>query len=272
MSSWQLIYQKFSPVAFHIFSFPVHWYGLAYISALIVAFSMAKYFIKKDKYPFSDKDLDDLFIWEVLGVIIFSRIVYILVYDPNTSYYMMHPWQMFNPYINGVFTGIRGMSFHGGVIGFFIGTFMYTKIYKKSFWKLMDLASLSIPLGYVFGRIGNFLNQELIGRATDMPWGIYVHGMLRHPSQLYEAFLEGVVVFVILYFIRKYKKFDGFLIIVYFCLYNITRFIAEFYRAPDIQMGFYFDIFTMGQILSVIGMLISIILYFYLKNKSEIKQ
>jgi phosphatidylglycerol:prolipoprotein diacylglycerol transferase len=271
MDSWQYIYQQFSPVAFSIFSFPVHWYGLAYISALLTAFYIAKYFIKKDKYPFSDKDLDDLFMWEALSVVIFSRIIYIIVYDPNTAYYLSHPWQMFNPFVNGSFSGIRGMSYHGGVIGFFVGTFIYTKIYKKPFWKLMDLSALSIPLGYVFGRIGNFFNQELVGRSTDVPWGIYVNDVLRHPSQLYEAFLEGIVVFVILYFIRKYKKFDGFLIISYFALYNIARFIAEFYRAPDKQMGFYFDIFTMGQLLSVLGIFISIILYFYLKSKNPAK-
>ena len=122
------------------------------------------------------------------GIIIFARVAYILIYDPNTAYYLSAPWQMFNPFVNGEFSGIRGMSYHVGVIGFLIGSYLYTKIYKKSFWQLMDLAALSIPLGYVFGRIGNFLNQELIGRATDVPWGIYVDGVLRHPSQLYEAF------------------------------------------------------------------------------------
>jgi phosphatidylglycerol:prolipoprotein diacylglycerol transferase len=237
--------------------------------AILTAFYVAKYFIKKDNYNFTNKDLDDFFMFEAIGIIIFSRILYIAIYSPHSSYYFTHPWQMFNPFVNGTFTGIRGMSFHGGVIGFFIGTYVYTKIYKKPFWKLLDLAALSIPLGYVFGRIGNFLNQELIGRTTDVTWGIYVNGILRHPSQLYEAFLEGVLVFIILFFIRRFKKFDGFLIVAYFALYNITRFIAEFFREPDIQMGFYFRYFTMGQILSFIGVIITIFLYIYLKNKNK---
>ena len=267
MTLWQDIYSYFSPVAFKVFSFPIHWYGIAYISAILSAFFIARYFIEKDKYPFSKTDLDDLFLYEALGIILFARVFYIAVYDPHSAYYLTHPWQMFNPFVNGSFTGIRGMSYHGGVIGFFAGSLIYARIYKKQFWKLMDLCALSIPLAYVFGRIGNFLNQELVGRATEVPWGIYVGSTLRHPSQLYEAFLEGVVVFAVLWFLRRYKSFDGFLIVWYFALYNLTRFLAEFYRAPDIQMGFYFDYFTMGQLLSVGGIGISIVAYFLLKKR-----
>ena len=130
--------------------------------------------------------------------------------------------------------------------------------------------ALSIPLAYVFGRIGNFLNQELVGRATDVPWGIYVFGVLRHPSQLYEAFLEGVVVFAILYFYRKHKRFDGELITLYGMLYGSARFVAEFFRQPDPQLGFICcGWLTMGQLLSFVMILISLIMYIYLYKKSQ---
>ena len=104
MNIWQDIYSYFSPVAFQVFSFPIHWYGLAYISAILSAFFIARYFIKKDKYPFSNNDLDDLFLYEALGIILVSRIFYVAVYDPNSAYYLTHPWQMFNPFVNGSFT------------------------------------------------------------------------------------------------------------------------------------------------------------------------
>jgi len=124
---------------------------------------------------------------------------------------------------------------------------------------------LSVPVGYVFGRIGNFLNQELIGRYTEVSWGIYVDGVLRHPSQIYEAFLEGIVVFFILYIYRNKKRFSGELIALYGALYSMARFVAEFWRQPDIQMGFiYGGWMTMGQLLSLLMVFVSIVLYIFL--------
>jgi len=189
-----------------------------------------------------------------------ARIGYFVFYDPHTIYYLTHPWQMFNPFIGGTFVGIRGMSYHGAVIGFLIGTWVYVKRYKKSFWLLMDIVALSVPVGYVFGRIGNFLNQELVGRVTDVPWGIYINGILRHPSQLYEAFLEGILIAVILFFYRKRQRFEGELIAIYAILYGTARFVVEFWREPDIQLGFICcGWMTMGQLLSLPILLAGII-------------
>jgi len=240
-----------------------------YISALLVALWFAKWIIKKDSLPIEEETLDNYFIWIEIGIILGARIWYILFYDPNTSYYLTQPWQIFNPFQNGEFVGIRGMSYHGAVVGAIIGSLLFSLKYPGKLHKLLDVVALAVPVGFVFGRIGNFLNQELVGRETDLPWGIYVEGVLRHPSQLYEAFLEGVLVAIILYLYRKRKAFDGALIGIYGMLYGTTRFIAEFWRAPDIQLGFlYGEWLTMGQLQSLIMIFISMGVYILLQRAS----
>ncbi len=268
MNSWQHIYEKFNPVAFQIGSIGVHWYGIMYVLALVSALFVAKYFAKKYDFGIDTKGLDDYFIWVEIGVILGARLGFILFYDPHTAYYLTHPWQIFNPFMDGKFVGISGMSYHGALVGFLISTWLYGKRHKVNIFKILDLVALSVPLGYVFGRIGNFFNKGLIGRETDVPWGIYVDGVLRHPSQLYEALLEGIVVFVILYMYRSKKRFDGELIALYGMLYSLARFVAEFFRKPDFQLGFVLDGWmTMGQILSIFMFFISLLLYIYLFRK-----
>ncbi len=269
MEFWNNIYYHFDPVAIELFGLKIHWYGLMYVLALFSALMIAKLIVKKDNLAISNKDLDNYFIYVEIGVILGARIGYIIFYDPHSSYYLTHPWQMFNPFMNGEFVGIRGMSYHGALIGFLLATYIYTKRYNYSFGFLMDLVAVSIPLAYVFGRVGNFLNQELVGRETTSQIGIYVDGVLRHPSQLYEAFLEGFVVFLIIYFYRNYKKFQGELILIYGFSYSLARFIAEFWREPDFQMGFICCNFTMGQILSLLIILVCIIFYTYLMYLSK---
>jgi phosphatidylglycerol:prolipoprotein diacylglycerol transferase len=272
MEYWNHIYSNFNPVAFSLGSFPVHWYGLMYVLALLSALFFAKYLVKKDNLSIKDDELDNYFIWVEIGVILGARLGYILFYDTHTSYYLTHPWQIFNPFMNGEFVGIRGMSYHGAVIGFALGSIGFLIRNKGvKFGDILDIAAISIPLGYIFGRIGNFLNQELIGKPTDMPWGIYVHDTLRHPSQLYESFLEGLVVFVILYMYRKYKRFSGELIIIYAILYGIMRFTAEFWREPDMQIGYLCcDWFSMGQALSLTMSLVAFgFLLFYRKKNTN---
>lgn len=276
MEWWNNIYNDFNPIAFSLGDINVHWYGIMYALALLSALQMAQYIVKKDKLPITQANLDDYFIWVELGVILGARIGYILFYSPHLDYYLVNPWQMFNPFIDGKFVGISGFSFHGAVIGFIIGSILYSIKNKASFWLLMDISVIAIPFGYFFGRVGNFLNQELFGRATDVPWGIYVDGILRHPSQLYEAILEGILIFIILLIARNYKKFDGELTALYGILYGIARVIAEIFREPDFQLGFVCcDIFTMGQILSFIMVISSIIIYLvlnYLNNNKNMKR
>ena len=264
METWNNIYTVFNPVAFSIGSLSVHWYGLMYAAAFLSAVSIAKWFVKNDKLNISQDSLDSYIWWVEIGVVLGARIGYVLFYDPNNSYYLTQPWQIFNPFdANGVFVGISGMSYHGALAGFIIASILWCKKYKTSFWFMVDIAALAVPLGYIFGRIGNFLNKELVGRATDQPWGIYVEGVLRHPSALYEAFLEGFVVFVILFSIRTKKQFNGQLGLLYVMLYSIMRIIAEVFREPDIQLGFLFGTswLTMGMIISFIFAVLSTVIY-----------
>ena len=267
MTFWNNIYDLFDPVAVSI-GVNVHWYGIMYVLALVSALVMAKWIVTKDKLPVDKKVLDDYFIWIEVGVILGARLGYILFYDPHTGYYLTHPWQIFNPFnTNGEFVGIRGMSYHGALIGFLLGSYLFARKNQYSFWFLMDIVAIAVPVGYIFGRIGNFLNQELIGRTTDVSWGIYVDGVLRHPSQLYEAFLEGIVVALIIYLIRNRISFAGGLTLAYGALYGLARFVAEFWRAPDVQIGYiYGDWMTQGQLLSLPMIIISLVGIYYLKE------
>ena len=270
LDSWQNIYSNFNPVAFNLGPISVHWYGLMYALALISAIFIAKWFIKKDKLAISNDLFDSYIWWAEIGVILGARLGYILFYDTNTSYYLTHPWQIFNPYVNGVYTGISGMSYHGAFIGFILASYLFCRKNKISFWFITDIAVLGISAAYVFGRIGNFFNQELVGRQTDLPWGIYVDQVLRHPSQLYEAILEGLLVFIILVYIRKRKTFDGQLALMYGILYSFARITAEFFRQPDSQLGFlYSNWLTMGILQSSLVLIVCVGIYLKMKRMKK---
>lgn len=270
MEYWNHIYEHFNPVAFDLFGLiKVHWYGLMYVTALLLAIYVAHWIVKRDKLPISKEKLDSYIIWIEVGVILGARLGYILFYDPNTTYYLTHPWQIFNPFgENGEFVGIRGMSYHGAMLGFLIASTLFALKHKIAQWFLLDIAAVAIPAGYIFGRIGNFLNQELIGRPTEASWGIYVDTVLRHPSQLYEAFLEGAVVFVLLYWYRTKKTFDGELISLYLVLYGLARFSAEFFREPDPQIGYICcGWMTKGQEFSLLMIILGVGLYLYHRQR-----
>ena len=262
MEFWQNIYLHFNPVASNLGPIAVHWYGIMYALALISAIYVAKWFIKRDNLPITNELFDSYVWWAEIGVILGARIGYILFYDTHTMYYLTHPWQIFNPYIDGVYAGISGMSYHGAFFGFILASYLFCRKNKVSFWFITDIAVIGVSAAYVFGRIGNFFNQELVGRATDVPWGIYVGQVLRHPSQIYEAILEGLVVFVILVYLRKRKTFNGQIALMYGILYSTARIIAEFFRQPDTQLGFiYSNWLTMGILQSFIVLAVCVVLY-----------
>ncbi|CCB79227.1 prolipoprotein diacylglyceryl transferase [Helicobacter bizzozeronii CIII-1] len=269
MSYWNQIYSHFSPIAFSVFGVPVHWYGLAYVTALLLAFLMALRALKSDpkRFPISKANFESYFIYAEVGVILGARLGYILIYDPNTLYYLKAPWQIFNPFHNGEFIGIRGMSYHGGLVGFLIASWLFSVIKKQNFLIYLDLIAISLPLAYVFGRIGNFLNQELFGRAVPsgdtfgQHIGIVVEGVLRYPSQLIEALLEGLVVFGVVCIAKAYTHAHGMLMVVYGLSYALARFVSEYYREADSQLGYYFWHLSMGQILSMLMVLISLALW-----------
>ncbi|MDD4329191.1 MAG: prolipoprotein diacylglyceryl transferase [Aliarcobacter sp.] len=262
MEFWQNIYSHFNPVAFNLGPVAVHWYGIMYALALISAIYVAKWFIKRDNLPITNELFDSYVWWAEIGVILGARIGYVLFYDTHTMYYLTHPWQIFNPYIDGVYAGISGMSYHGAFFGFILASYLFCRKNKVSFWFITDIAVIGVSAAYVFGRIGNFFNQELVGRATDVPWGIYVGQVLRHPSQIYEAILEGLVVFVILVYLRRRKTFNGQLALMYGISYSTARIIAEFFRQPDTQLGFiYSNWLTMGILQSFVVLVICVVLY-----------
>jgi len=266
---WQHIYSHINPVALSIGPFKIHWYALMYISALLFGYFLGLKF--GEKLGFSRKIIDEYFVWSEIGVVLGARVGYVLFYMPKSNiYYLTHPWDMFNPFVNGKFVGIAGMSYHGAVIGFALATFLFCYVKKIDFWKILDVVALAVPLAYVFGRLGNFLNERIIGRVTTVPWGVYIDGALRHPIGIYEAFFEGIVTFIIVYFYyKKFYKCKGELISLYLISYGVFRFICEFWREPDPQLGFILGPFTMGQVLSSIMIILGIFVLIYRRKSCK---
>lgn len=254
MHGWAHIPEHINPDLFRFGSFQIRYYGLMYLLAFATVYLLITYRLKHEKLEFSKELVQTYLVWAILGVLIGGRLGYVVFYDWH--YFAAHPLQIILPFNfkNGFhYTGISGMSYHGGVLGVLAGTLIFCKIYRINFWRLADLLSSAIPLGYTFGRIGNFINGELYGRVTTVPWGMYfpldpTH-RLRHPSQLYEALFEGIFLFCILWSLRKKVRSDGTLFSLYLMGYGVVRFIIEFFRQPDPQLGFVLGPFTMGQVL-----------------------
>lgn len=250
----------------------LRWYGLMYAVAFATAYFLLKKVWKEGALdtPKIKTTEDDLFSFIFTGIIfllIGARIFSTLIYD-TSGLYRHKPWLIFWPFdSNGSFTGLQGMSYHGGFVGGFLGMVVWCKFKKRSLLKYCDAMVCAIPLGYTFGRLGNFLNGELYGRITTMPWGIVfpdaerfssnlswvqnfaakigmnitaggLVNLPRHPSQLYEAFFEGIVLWLIIWFVRKHKKFDGMLAAIYSGGYGIFRFFIEYFREPDADLGY----------------------------------
>ena len=271
---WAHIPYHLNPDIFRFGSFQVRYYGLMYLFAFLTVYGLILYRLKHENLEYSKELIQTYFIWAILGVLIGGRLGYVIFYD--WPYYSSHPLQIFLPFEfdNGFrYTGISGMSFHGGLIGVILGTAWFCRKYKVNFWRFTDLLASVIPLGYTFGRIGNFINGELYGRVTTVPWGMYfpldpTH-RLRHPSQLYEALFEGIFLFCVLWSLRKKKPFDGFLFSLYIIGYGAVRFFIEFFRQPDPQLGFVLGPFTMGQVLCAGMILGGLALLFYRKSRSK---
>lgn len=264
------IYERFDPIAIHVGPLAIHWYGIMYMLALVSGFWVAKTIIRRDNLPLSEEIIDNFALWEMIGVIVGARLGFIFFYDPHTMWYLTHPWEIFNPFMDGHFVGIRGFSYHGGLIGFLTALVLFCRKYQLNLWLLLDLSAISASAGYTFGRIGNFLNQELFGRTTDVPWGIYVDGLLRHPSQLYEAIFEGVAIFIVLVAVRRFQSFTGQLAMLYGMLYAAARSFCELFREPDAQLGFLAGGWlTMGQLLSFMIFAISLAGYLFLRQRSS---
>ncbi|MCW8796587.1 MAG: prolipoprotein diacylglyceryl transferase [Chlorobium sp.] len=252
---WQTLPSRMDPVIFTIGGFPVRWYGMMYIIAFAVVYLVTRYRIKTEKLSYSPAFTGDALTYAIVGVLLGGRFGYLLFY--SFPEFMANPLGSIIPLNFGggscSFSGISGMSYHGGLIGVIIAILLFSKSRKEPFFKTVDLFIVSLPLGYTFGRLGNFINGELYGRVTDAAIGMYFPfapgNELRHPSQLYEAFFEGIFLFVILWAVRKRSPFPGFLSGLYLIGYGVVRFFIEFFREPDAHLGFIFMQFSMGQLL-----------------------
>ena len=254
---------NFDPVAIQIFSLEIRWYSLAYIIGILLGWILSK------RIFISDSELkekfDDYLTYVILGIIIGGRLGYVFFY--NLNYYLDNLIDVFK-----IWQG--GMSFHGGLIGVIIASIWFSKKNNQNIFNYLDIVSLVAPVGIFFGRVANFINSELYGIETKMPWAVkfvQIDNLFRHPSQLYEAFFEGIILFfILLYFMRKgFMKIQGFISGLFLAFYSIFRFLIEFLRVPDEQLGYLFLNLTMGQIISLIFLIIGIYLIF---TKYEIKK
>jgi phosphatidylglycerol:prolipoprotein diacylglycerol transferase len=285
-----------------------------YLIAFAVTYLLVRYQVRKDSLDYSSDDIADLFFFAIVGLLLGARIFATLVYDP-TGYYLEKPWMILWPFDEEMnFTGLQGMSYHGGLIGAVIGAVIFSRVKRVDFFQVADLAVAGIPLGYTFGRLGNFINGELWGRVTTSPVGMifphaprfstdkewvremadkvgmsyeageYIH-LPRHPSQLYEAFFEGIVLWLVLWFVfRHRKRFSGQLLGIYLIGYGLVRFFIEYLREPDIGIGYPISLaartepqalflslwnFTTGQILCALMIVAGAALLLWRRHRSR---
>lgn len=267
---WQQLPLKMDPVIFRMGPIKLQYYGLMYIIAFGLTYFLVLFRLRREKgFRATRTQITDLTTYMIFGLIIGARLGYVLFY--NLPYYWKHPLEIFLPFefSSGVrFVGFSGMSYHGGLIGVILASWWYIGRARLSFWKMVDLYVPVIPLGYTFGRIGNFINGELYGRITTAPIGMIFPQAptphFRHPSQLYEAFFEGLFLFTVLWSLRKIRSPQGAMLAYYLAGYGIVRFIIEYFRQPDAHLGFVWLSFSMGQILCLLMTLSGLPLFVFL--------
>lgn len=283
---YQQLPQRIDPIAFMLGSFSVRWYGLAYLVGFLVVYLLLRLRILKGEFPIATSEknaksvasgqlLDvifDLLLVAFFSALVGGRIGYVLFY--NWTFFLAHPIAIVSPFNQeGIFVGLYGMSYHGALLGVIAGCFLFLKIRKQNFLAWADFVVAGVALGYFFGRVGNFLNGELYGRITTSVWGMYFPGdlsHLRHPSQLYEALLEGLLMFAILWKIRNKKRQSGIFLATYLFGYGLLRILIEQFREPDVQIGLLWNVFTFGQLLSAVMMIVGVLLFFLLPKKGKV--
>jgi phosphatidylglycerol:prolipoprotein diacylglycerol transferase len=258
-----LIIPNIDPIAFEFLSIKIYWYGLSYFFGVIIGFFIIKKLDQKYLYLSGDSKLLDNFIFYlIVGILLGGRIGYILFY--NLLFYLQNPLEIFK-----VWHG--GMAFHGAFFGLILSIYIFAKKYKVKYFGLTDYLCFTVPIGIFFGRISNFINQELIGRETNFIYGVKFANddKVRHASQLYEALSEGFLIFLIFLFLEyKFKilKNPGKITSFFLILYGVSRFIVEFFREPDVQIGLFMDYFTLGQIFCIIMIIISFFVLFKMRK------
>lgn len=260
------VFPEIDPVALHLGPIQIHWYGLMYLLGFVSAWFLAAYRVKRLGLDWSKEQISDLIFYGALGVVIGGRLGYMLFY--NFFAFIKAPWTLF-----AIWTG--GMSFHGGMLGVFVALWFFAYKQDKSFFAVTDFVAPLVPIGLGAGRLGNFINGELWGRVSDVPWAMvypHVDALPRHPSEIYQFLVEGGLLFIILWVYalkpRPQMATSGLFLLVY----GLGRFVTEFYRQPDPQLGLIvLDTFTMGQLLSfpmIFGGLL-LIIYAYRKAQKQ---
>lgn len=254
---------QIDPVLLHLGPLAVRWYGLMYLLGFVAAFFIISRLAPRRQLALDHDAVSDLLFYIVLGVILGGRLGYVLFY--NLSYFLGHPLQIF-----AVWQG--GMSFHGGLSGVVIAVLLYCRRRAVAILPLADILVIAATIGLGLGRIGNFINGELWGRVTTLPWGVVFPAagpQPRHPSQLYEALLEGPIIFILLYWLFARKVRNGVVFFSFLISYGVGRFVLEFFREPDQQIGFLWGGATMGQILCLVMILLGSIGLFSLKRRGD---
>ena len=247
---------NFDPVALEIFSFEIRWYSLSYIFGILIGWILSKRILISDANL--KEKFDDYITFLIIGIVVGGRLGYVLFY--NFEYY-------YSNFIEILKIWQGGMSFHGGLIGLIIVSFWFAKKNNQDPFEYLDIVSIVAPIGIFFGRIANFINSELYGLEANIPWAvkfIKVDDIYRHPSQLYEALFEGIILFFILliFYQKGYIKIKGFLSSLFLIFYSVFRFVIEFFRAPDEQIGYLFFKLSMGQLISFLFFSIGLYLLF----------
>lgn len=247
------------PTLISIGPLSIQYYGLFYALGFVLAFFILHHFSKKKKLDLTEDEISDYLLYIIIGTIVGARLVYVFIY--NAGYYFSNPSD-----IIAVWKG--GLSFHGGFVGAIVAGYVFCKKHRKSFLQLADYSVIPLALGLVFGRIANFINAELYGRETSVSWCVvFPQGgdACRHPSQLYESF-KNLIIFLVLWFVSGKKVKQGTLFGLFIVLYGILRFSVEFFREADIQLGYFLGL-TMGQILSLLMVILGSSFLYYINKK-----
>ncbi|MBZ0218416.1 MAG: prolipoprotein diacylglyceryl transferase [Fimbriimonadaceae bacterium] len=266
-----LSFPDIDPVLIEIGPFAVRWYALAYIAGLILAWIYAARLVRRDDLwtgasPVSRSQIDDLIVWAAFGIIIGGRLGYVLFY--NFGFYADNPLEILT-----VWRG--GMSFHGGFLGITIAVILFAFRHRLPVMTLGDLAAAGAPIGLFFGRIANFINGELFGRVTDVSWAVEFPtggGLPRHPSQIYEALLEGLVLFLVIRYLivaKRALRRPGLIFGVFLAGYGLARIFAEFFRQPDVHLGYFWGFITMGMLLSLPMVIGGLAIILWARRKAE---
>jgi phosphatidylglycerol:prolipoprotein diacylglycerol transferase len=264
-----MIIHNFDPVLIDLGFFQIRWYSLAYILGIMLGWIYANKIIRltsSNKYNFKQvatAQFDNLIVYLVIGIILGGRLGYVIFY--NLEYYTQNLLEVFKLWQGG-------MSFHGGLIGIIISTILFSKKTKTNFFHLSDIVSCVAPIGILLGRIANFINGELYGKITTLPWGVifpYAGNLPRHPSQIYEAILEGIFLFLIINYLALKKELlfkKGFVSAYFLIFYSILRILSEIFREPDVHLGLLFNYFSMGTALSLLTIMIGLFIILYIKK------